>query len=376
MTKTSLASPFIYVERFPIVFFCRNFDRIAAVTSSGIVSLFDLNTSKGFAQIHRSDASISTTNGASSICGIRFANENPALLFVAAANGNISMHDTRIRAKSTHVQTFHDEDVALQRVFTCFDVNANDMTLCAGSERLKNDAYIVLFDVRKSSTLATFTDSHRSDLTQVKFHPNQSNRLASGSTDGLINVFNVNETDEYDALEYCLNSESSVQTINWHPNQNVMHVNDDDGVIADTSDWLSCITDTNDFQLFDVNESELLCQAKRGEITAFIKRKVESDCYLVNCHNHTANGDIFLLAGSHFGGGKCLRSLTVHDKSFKPRHNLIENKQIVRCSVFNSKVKVANKTKTNDTTNSQINSKTHENFNYRTLFVFIFRIIY
>lgn len=318
--------------------FCRSFDRIAAVTSSGIVSLFDLSNTKGFVQLQRNDSNLLTSSDKNSpSCGIRFAKENPAMLFVARANGSIGMHD--IRASSTPVQRFHNA-LTPGIVLTCFDVNSNDTILCGGSERLNNDAYIVLFDVRKSSTLATFTDCHRNDLTQVKFHPNHSHKLASGSTDGLINVFNVNETDEYDALEYCLNSESSVQTINWHPNQNVMQANndDDDDDSNDTSDWLSCITDTNDFQLFNVNESELVFQSNRAAITAFIKRKVESDCYLINCHNHTSTDDIFLLAGSQFGGGSCLRSLTVHDKSFKPRHNLIENKQIVRCSLFNSKV--------------------------------------
>lgn len=316
----------------------RNFDRIAAVTTSRMVHLFDLSNSNGFVQIQRCDANKFTLNDTSPICGIRFANENPATLFVAEASGNISMYD--IRTKPTHIQTFHNADIA-PTAFTCFDINSNDTILCAGAERSKEDAYIVLFDVRKWSTLATYTDSHHNDLTQVKFHPNKSNVLASGATDGLINVFNTNETDDYDALEYCLNTESSVQIINWHPQQHAMHVNDDAGNSTDTIDWLSCITDTNDFQLFDVNESELLFQAKRSEITAFIEPKVESECYLVNCHNHhhTSSDDIFLLAGSHTSGSNCLRSLTVHDKSIKPRHNLIENKQIIRCSLFNSKVK-------------------------------------
>lgn len=120
---------------------------------------------------------------------------------------------------------------------------------------------------------------------------------------------------------------------------------DDDDAGSDTEnntntsrDWLSCITDTNDFQLFDVNESEQVFQAKRSEISAAIKRRDQHECYLVNCHNDTANDAIVLLAGSQFNSGNCLRSLTVHDKSFKPRHNFIENKQIVRCSLFNSKV--------------------------------------
>lgn len=267
-------------------------------------------------------------------------------LYVAEASGSIYMYD--LRAKSTHVQTFHNADIA-PKTFTCFDLNANDTVLCAGAERTKEDADILLFDVRKYSTLATYTDSHRHDLTQVKFHPTKANVLASGSTDGLINVFNTNETDDYDALEYCLNTESSVQIINWHPQQNpAMQVNNDEddddddagggGGAKNSMDWLSCITDTNDFQLFDVNESELLFKAKRSEISAYIKRNAEKNCYLVNCHSHTSNEEIFLLAGSQLSDDNCLRTLTVQDKSFKPRHSLNENKQLVRCSLFNSKV--------------------------------------
>lgn len=299
-----------------------------------MVHIFELNDNNGLTQIQRCDANTFSSKDNLPICGIRFANDNPATVFVAEGTGNIYMYD--IRTKPTHVQTYHNSDIA-PTVFTCFDVNANDTILCAGAQRSKDDASIVLFDVRKCSTLATYNDSHRDDLTQVKFHPLKPNSLASGSTDGLINVFNTSETDEYDALEYTLNSEISVQTINWHPQQNVMQVNDDSA--NDTPDWLSCITDTNDFQLFNVNESELLFQANRTEITGKIKRKIESDCYLVNCHQYASNGDIFLLAGSHFGGGSCLRSLTVHDKAVKPRHNFIENKQIIRCSLFKSKVK-------------------------------------
>lgn len=307
--------------------------------------LFDLNDSKGFVQIQRYDDNVFTSKAKLPISGIRFANENPMTLFVAEATGHIYMYD--IRAKPTAVQTFHDADIA-PKTFTCFDLNSNDTMLCAGAERSKDDAYIVLFDTRQRSTFATYTDSHRNDLTQVKFHPNKSKVLASGSTDGLINVFNANETDDYDALVYCLNTESSVQTLNWHPRQSAMQMSnnddddDDDEHTSNTSnsstDLISCITDTNDFQLFDVNESELLFQSKRSETSAFLKPNKESECYLVNCHNHTPNEDIFLLAGSHLGGGNCLRSLTVHDKSLKPRQNLNENKQIVRCSLYNSKV--------------------------------------
>lgn len=307
-----------------------NFERIAAATSSRMVHLFDLNSSKGFTQIQRYDGSPFNAKDDSSISGIRFSKEHPNSLFVAEASGNIYLYD--IRSKPTHVQTFHADKIDKVKPYTCFDMNADETLLCVGTEQTHEECHIILFDVRKWSTFATYTDSHSQDLTQVKFHPNKPNVLASGSTDGLINVFNVSETDEDDALEYCINTESSVQTINWHAK------NDDMEVGSNASgDLLTCITNTNDFQLIDVDESEIIFQTKRDQIVKHMMRQNVDECYLANCHS-ALNGDIFLLSGSHGNAGECLRSLTVRQKSFEPRNNFNENKQIVRCSVFNSKV--------------------------------------
>jgi WD40 repeat protein len=45
---------------------------------------------------------------------------------------------------------------------------------------------------------------------QVCFHPTKQDTLASGSTDGLINIFDVSKSCEEDALQQSLNTESSV----------------------------------------------------------------------------------------------------------------------------------------------------------------------
>lgn len=222
-------------------------------------------------------------------------------------------------------QSFQCDSVH-KKPFTCFDLNANDTILCAGTEELSCEAHLLYFDVRKNVTLGAYTDSHKDDVTQLKFHPTKHNVLASGSTDGLINVFNINEPSEDDALEYCLNTESSVQTINWHP------------TAKPDENRLVCITHTNDFHLYNVEESELIYQCTRDDITAFIKRKSPSDCYLVNSHT-TANGELFLLAGSNFNNGECLRSLTFNQNTFDGRTDFSNNvKQIVRCSLFDAKV--------------------------------------
>ena len=48
---------------------------------------------------------------------------------------------------------------------------------------------------------------------QVCFHPDHSNRLASGSLDGLVCVYDIWESNEDDALSLVLNSCSTVVRI-------------------------------------------------------------------------------------------------------------------------------------------------------------------
>jgi WD40 repeat protein len=47
-------------------------------------------------------------------------------------------------------------------------------------------------------------------ILQVCFHPTKQDMLASGSTDGLINIFDVSKSCEEEALQQSLNTESSV----------------------------------------------------------------------------------------------------------------------------------------------------------------------
>lgn len=45
---------------------------------------------------------------------------------------------------------------------------------------------------------------------QVEFHPTKADSLATGSTDGLVCVFDIGKNNEQDALVTTLNSESTV----------------------------------------------------------------------------------------------------------------------------------------------------------------------
>lgn len=213
------------------------------------------------------------------------------------------------------------------KLITCIDNNSDDSVLCVGTEQTSSESLLLFFDIRQRKTSFTFSDSHKDDITDLKFHPTLPNLLASGSTDGLINVFDVMNSDEDDALLYCLNTESSVQTLNWHE-------------VDAGRNKISCITHLNDFIVYDVEESEQIVSFKRSAITKAIRRKSPNECYLVNAHSIDQN-NILLLAGSNFNKGECLRTLSLTGKELSSRSNIEANKQIVRCSAYDAKVEYA-----------------------------------
>lgn len=209
-----------------------------------------------------------------------------------------------------------DDSELVLKPFTCFDINANNRLICAGSEEMNHNVYMLFFDIRERKFSGGFFESHTEEVTDVKFHPTNPDLLATGSTDGLINIFDTKQESEDDALKYCLNTESSVSKIKWHHN-----------------DQLSCITNTNDLQLFDVNEQDLLKRWDRASIANAMKRKSVIDCNLVDCYNYGAD-QMMYLATSNYNKGECIRSLSFNDKSMEPIANFQGNKQIIRASLY------------------------------------------
>ena len=77
--------------------------------------------------------------------------------------------------------------------------------LAAGTELSGTDAEINLWDLRNSDRITrSFVDSHHDDVTALKFHPTLP-YLMSGSTDGCVNIYNLNEPDEDEALHQVIN---------------------------------------------------------------------------------------------------------------------------------------------------------------------------
>lgn len=148
------------------------------------------------------------------LCGLAFARTSSDLLYSGSADGTVRGWDVR-RPGTEAVQVFRGDP---SHSFCSWDLNCSDALLCAGTEQVdQEDSFLVFWDCRKTGCrlLGVFSESHSDDITQVRFHPRDRDRLASGSTDGLVNVFDLSRGAEEEALLLTCNSDSSAGEVCW-----------------------------------------------------------------------------------------------------------------------------------------------------------------
>lgn len=148
------------------------------------------------------------------LSGVVFSHNSPDFLYSASADGTVRSWDVR-RPGTEAVQVFKSDP---SHSYCSFDLSCSDTLLCAGTEQVNNeDSFLVFWDVRKpgGGVLGVYSESHSDDVTQVCFHPRDKDRLATGSTDGLVNVFDLSQGAEEEALLATCNSDSSAGCVCW-----------------------------------------------------------------------------------------------------------------------------------------------------------------
>ncbi|NWR47342.1 WDR89 protein, partial [Regulus satrapa] len=227
------------------------------------------------------------------LSGARFAHTHDSLVFSACGEGAVRCWDVRAATREP-VQLFRGYP---SNAFVSFDLGCSDLVVCAGTERVEQDAFLVFWDARgvtdcagaAKEPLGVYSESHNDDITKVCFHPIQPNLVMSGSTDGLVNVFDINKDNEDDALIATCNSESSVSSLGWSGEEykQIYCVTHDEGFCW----WDTARLDTEEpitlLRVPDVRESA--CAENR------------SLHYLVGGLYHEKAGKLFLVGGTSTG---------------------------------------------------------------------------
>ncbi|KAJ2843192.1 hypothetical protein J3B02_005344, partial [Coemansia erecta] len=124
-------------------------------------------------------------------------------------DGQVAIWDLRQSLTASPALTFRSQDPVLS-----FDISSDDRLLASGS-RLDEGYHVArmhFWDVRAagSQPMHTFENSHSDDITQIHFNKHDGSQMLSGSTDGLLCTYNVNETDEDEALLFVANTGASL----------------------------------------------------------------------------------------------------------------------------------------------------------------------
>ncbi|KAJ7990962.1 hypothetical protein DPEC_G00292310 [Dallia pectoralis] len=160
------------------------------------------------------DLSIQTVSGPGLVA---VCCSNLSIRLHSSADGTVKTWDVRCPG-SEATQVFRSD---ASHLFCSFDVSCNDVVLCAGTEQLdEDDSFLVFWDARMNKdkndgVLGVYSESHSDDITQVRFHPRNADRLVSGSTDGLVNVFDLSLGAEEEALQATCNCGSSASSVCW-----------------------------------------------------------------------------------------------------------------------------------------------------------------
>lgn len=216
------------------------------------------------------------------ISGIKWLHDESDLLLTSSHDKTVRLWDPRA-CKSKEVQLFKG-NANTDRPFLCCDVNSSDMLVCAGTSKTEDGAYIVFWDRRSSSLLGCYEESHNDDITQVQFHPVLEKSLLSGSTDGLVNVFDLEQTSEDDALISTYNTEATVDRAGW---------------CGPGARYVYCTTHQHTWHVWDSEGDDVVQQVKD------LPDRLQNTCeinYLVDCiPAATSSDDVYLVAGTHSG---------------------------------------------------------------------------
>ncbi|CAF9941684.1 MAG: hypothetical protein ALECFALPRED_009264 [Alectoria fallacina] len=190
---------------------------LAAISSDDSLRLLDLETL-------REIAGGVMNNVHDGVTCLQTVDHDPNSLLTAGRDAAVQRYDVRNGQKTMR---FGDDSNA-----PYLSLASHGTNIAAGTELSHSQAAVLLWSQTTLRPRGTFTDrlltvcyrdtrspsrplqnyveSHNDDVTEVRFHPTLPRCLLSGSTDGLVNIYDTSIADEDDALVQVQNHGSSI----------------------------------------------------------------------------------------------------------------------------------------------------------------------
>lgn len=243
---------------------------------------------------------------------VKFCPVSSELIYSSSLDGNVHLWDCR-SGKIESTICANTEEV---KPLTALDISPQGRLLCAGTELVDEDAFLLFWDLRSSKLLGGYWESHSDEITSVNFDPNHPKTMASAGTDGLLNVFDTSQSSEDDALIYCLNTNDTVKSFCWGS--------------CDKKSNILAYTDVMSIQLWDIEESGPSINCSRENITKSLHRSVADECYAVPVNYSFPQNPLILAAsGLEHLGTPCFRILRMNEKNgdLEPHARLIPSNE-------------------------------------------------
>lgn len=219
------------------------------------------------------------------ITTIKFSRSDSNVLWTSSVDGSIKMWDLRSSQCEKELQG-KTETSSVSKPILSFDISNNERILCGGTELTEEGVFVLFWDIRGKEVLGSYFESATDDITQVVFNPHQEDILATASTDGLINVFDISQNSESDALTYSLNAEVAAEKLCWLSQ-------------GGKYERLAATTDAETFQYWDIREAAPLHSFTREKIANAMKCQKPDESYVVSITSSSGSDDPVILAGFH-----------------------------------------------------------------------------
>ncbi|TGO12688.1 hypothetical protein BTUL_0084g00470 [Botrytis tulipae] len=142
-------------------------------------------------------------------CLKTIGNGDISIVVTAGRDGKVCLIDPRTAGKVGEVQS--DQGAPILSL-ACSNTNG----IAAGTELTNHQATVSIWDARSlAAPIVQYVESHSDDVTELQFHPTQQSLLLSGSTDGLVNIYNITISEEEEALHQTINHGHSIHHANF-----------------------------------------------------------------------------------------------------------------------------------------------------------------